>query len=134
MAEIKIKGVSFVSVYDEKKFKGEVNDEPSQTVTTGYIPINEQVKMIMRGEITIGNLDSGYDDDQDLEKIPEEYFEDATDYSTQYSDDLQDALSGAIQKDTGHTSEQQVVEENAIKASETEERAKQSDDGTQAQN
>lgn len=132
--ETKIKGVSYCSVYDEKKFDGEVNDEPSQTVTTGYIPINEQVKMIMRGEITVGNIFDGYDDDQDLEKIPEEYFEDATDYQTEYNDELRDAVSGAIQKGTGNTSEQQGVDDNAIKASETEERVKQSDDGTQAQN
>ena len=131
--ETKIKGVSFCSVYDEKKFKGEVNDEPSETVTTGYIPINEQVKMIMRGEITIGNLDNGYENaDDDIDKdCAEDYFEDATDYDTE--SELQDALSGAIQKGTGDTSEQQS-EEKAIKASETEERAKQSDDGTVSDN
>lgn len=130
--DTKIKGVSFCSVYDEKKFKGEVNDEPSETVTTGYIPINEQVKMIMRGEITVGNWQYDIDDGQDIDKdCEEDYFEDATDYDTE--SELRDALSGAIQKGTGDTSEQQL-DEKAIRETETEERAKQSDDGTVSDN
>lgn len=133
MSDEKIKGVTWNSVYDKKEFKGEVNDEPSETVTTGYIPIQEQVKMIIRGEITIGNLDKGYEfADDDIDKdCAEDYFEDATDYDTE--SELQDALSGAIQKGTGDTSEQQLAEK-AITDTETEERAKQSDDGTVADN
>ena len=81
----KMKGITVTSVYDEKKFISEVNDEPSETVTTGYIPIDEQVKMIIRGEVTIGNLDRGFEDatdDIDSED-PSEVFEDATDYATE---------------------------------------------------
>lgn len=128
----KVKGIEIVSVYDKKLFKSEENDGVSETVTTGYIPLNEQVAMIMKGQITIGNMSDGFDDtDQDLEKIPEEYFEDATDYRTQYDDDLREVISGTIQKDTGNTSTQDDTS-NVQKASAEEERAKQSDDDKQA--
>lgn len=75
-----------------KKF--EENDGISQTVQSDWIPIGEQVKMIMRGEITVGNLSEGFDDSfTDLdEESPEEVFEDATDYGTQYSDELREAV------------------------------------------
>lgn len=132
MSDEKIKGIEIISVYDKKPFKSEENDGVSETVTTGYIPLNEQVAMIIKGQITVGNLSDGFDDtDQDLEKIPEEYFEDATDYRTQYDDDLREVISGTIQKDTGNTSTQ-VDTSNVPEASAEEERAKQSDDDKQA--
>lgn len=133
MAYEKMKGVTFKSVYDVKKPVYEENDGVSETITTGYIPIDEQVKMIIRGQITIGafNESDFPDKDEDLDKIPEEYFEDATDYRTEYDDDLREVISGTIQKDTGNTSTQ-VDTSNVQKASAEEERAKQSDDDKQA--
>ena len=132
MSDEKMKGIEIISVYDEKKQIPEYNDGISETVTTGYIPLNEQIRMIMKGQITVGNFDDGFDDtDQDLEKIPEEYFEDVTDYRTEYEDDLREVISGTIQKDTGNTSTQ-VDTSNVQKASAEEERAQQSDDDKQA--
>lgn len=72
----------------------EENDGISQTVQSDWIPIGEQVKMIMRGEITVGNMSDGYDDEfTDLEQeSPEEVFEDVTDIGTEYSDEIRDAV------------------------------------------
>lgn len=80
-----------VSILDRKY---EENDGISQTVQSDWIPIGEQVKMIMRGEITVGNMSDGFDDAfSDLdEESPEEVFEDATDYGTEYSDEIRDAV------------------------------------------
>lgn len=74
--------------------KYEENDGISQTVQSDWIPIGEQVKMIMRGEITVGNMSDGYDDSfTDLEEeSPEEVFEDITDVGTEYSDEIRDAV------------------------------------------
>lgn len=72
----------------------EENDGISETVQSDWIPIGEQVRMIMRGEITVGGLDEGYDESfNDLEQeSPDEVFEDATDFGTEYSDELRDAF------------------------------------------
>lgn len=127
----KMKGIEIISVYDEKKQISEYNDGVSETITTGYIPLNEQVAMIIKGEITVGNLDDGfYDDDDDLEKIPEEVFEDATDYMTE--SELREVVDGTVPKDTGNTSTSHNSSSEPEKASEEEERAKQSDDDKQA--
>lgn len=74
--------------------KYEENDGISQTVQSDWIPIGEQVRMIMRGEITVGNMSDGYDDAfTDLEEeSPEEVFEDVTDIGTEYSDEIRDAV------------------------------------------
>lgn len=72
----------------------EENDGISETVQSDWIPIGEQVRMIMRGEVTVGGLDEGFDESfNDLEQeSPDEVFEDATDYGTEYSDELRDAF------------------------------------------
>lgn len=124
--------VKIRSVYEEKEFDGEFNDGVDEVDTTGYIPLNEQVKMIIKGQITVGNIDDGFDDAiDDIDKdVPEEYFEDATDFDTE--SELSEVLSGAIQKDSRNTSEHNNSSETAKTACEEEERVKQSDDDKQS--
>lgn len=123
--------VKIRKVYDVYKFYGEENDGISETVTTGYIPINEQVKMIMRGEITVGV--GGFDNAvEDIDAIsPEEFFEDATDYNTE--SELQELyVAETSKKSAGNSEPQQDSQENAIKATTEEERTKLSDDDVKA--
>ena len=93
----------------------EENDGISQTVQSDWIPIGEQVKMIMRGEITVGNMSDGYDDaftDLD-EESPEEVFEDATDYGTQYSDELREAVMASQTNKSGDSAETDKTNEKS---------------------
>lgn len=98
----------------------EENDGISETVQSDWIPIGEQVRMIMRGEITVGNLDDGYDDAfTDLEEeSPEEVFEDATDYGTQYSDELREAVLKSSEQNKANDSAaaKETNEEDAVQA------------------
>lgn len=98
----------------------EENDGISETVQSDWIPIGEQVRMIMRGEITVGNLDDGYDDAfTDLEEeSPEEVFEDATDIGTQYSDELREAVLKSSEQNKANDSATTETkhEENDVQA------------------
>lgn len=112
-----MKGIEIKKVYDDKKFLSEINDQGSETVTTGYIPIDEQVKMIIRGEITIGIDNYIYTDDDEIEKqAPEEVFEDFEDVGSLYQDDVRDAVLAQTKKPNGNTEAQQLDLEGAIKA------------------
>lgn len=98
----------------EKQY--EENDGISETVQSDWIPIGEQVRMIMRGEITVGNMDEGYDDNfNDLEQeSPDEVFEDATDFGTEYSDELRDAvLQSREQNKANDSAETNTKSENS---------------------
>lgn len=110
-----IKKAEFVA-YDKASVldrKYEENDGISQTVQSDWIPIGEQVRMIMRGEITVGNMDDGYDDaftDLD-EESPEEVFEDSTDYGTEYSDELREAVMASQTNKSGGSGETKETNE-----------------------
>lgn len=101
----------------DRSFDFEENDGISQTVQSDWIPIGEQVKMIMRGEITVGNLSDGYDDEfTDLEQeSPEEVFEDITDIGTEYSDEIRDAVLAEKAKQA-HDSAETENEKNDAEA------------------
>lgn len=89
--------VKMRKVYDEHPFAGEFSDLPSLTVQSEYIPISQQVKMIMRGEITVPNEVYDVADEVDLDTpIEEEFFEDATDVGTIYQDDIAQALKAGV--------------------------------------
>lgn len=112
-----IKKAEFVA-YDKASIldrKYEENDGISQTVQSDWIPIGEQVKMIMRGEITVGNMSDGYDDAfTDLEEeAPEEVFEDATDYGTEYSDELREAVMASQTNKSGDSAETDKTNEKS---------------------
>lgn len=112
-----VKKAEFVA-YDKASIldrKYEENDGISQTVQSDWIPIGEQVKMIMRGEITVGNMNDGYDDaftDLD-EESPEEVFEDSTDYGTEYSDELREAVMASQTNKSGDSAETDKTNEKS---------------------
>lgn len=96
--------VKIKKVYDNFERHLEENSGESLTVQSDYIPIEQQVKMIMRGEITVGNMDDGFDDEYlDLdEESPDEIFEDAVDLGTQYQDDIRLAVAEDLASQAGN--------------------------------
>lgn len=83
----------------------EENSGEILTVQSDYIPIEQQVSMIMKGQITVGNLDDGFDDEYlNLdEESPDEIFQDAVDLGTQYQDDIRLAVAESFVGSAGNT-------------------------------